>query len=74
MSQLNNVQKQRVKELRRDPVFAEICRKIVEDHGGVPTYKPKKAESRGQEDEWKYRSGIADGIELVLKTLGYDEF
>lgn len=62
-----------LKEINFDPRFAAICRRLREDHGGVPKYRSGDAKpAEAKHDEWVYRSGIDDGIELVLKSLGYD--
>ena len=62
-----------IKELGFDPRFASMCKKIRESHGGVPRYKSGETKpAEHKHDEWVYRSGIDDGIELVLKSLGYD--
>ena len=64
---------QLIKELGFDPRFASICRKILDAHGGIPKYNGKETKTSDQKhDDWVYRSGIDDGIELVLKSLAYD--
>ena len=72
MPDLTADQIQLVKELNSDPRFARICQQIETEHGNVPKYKPKSTDPVRDQADWIYRSGVADGVELVLKVLGYE--
>ncbi len=72
LADLNSDEIQCIKELAFDPRFAAILEKIKEQHGGVPTYRPGDKDPRQKHDDWVYRSGVDDGISLVLTSLGYE--
>lgn len=63
---MNELQKVLFKELSMNPVFAEFCRD-TEGHK-----KPLKWKKDRSEAEWAYASGFGDGIDFVLKRMGYD--
>ena len=54
------------RELNMNPLFAEFCREL-ETH--KPPLKWKKGRS---EAEWARDTGFGEGIDFVLKRMGYD--
>lgn len=70
MSELTDIQKAKIADLRMDPVFQSICAKLQPVR---PRYKKDKSM-----DETKivhhliYGSGVFDGATNVLKQLGHD--
>lgn len=63
-------QQRRVNDLSRDPVFTGILREM-DSHARLPKWK--KTDDSTQSENWIYRSGYVDGIEFVLKLLGYED-
>lgn len=72
MSDFTGTELQLIKELSFDPRFASICSKLATDHGHVTRYRPGSKVPEVEKTDWIYRSGVADGVELVLKSMGYD--
>lgn len=63
---MNDEQKVFIRELRSNPIFQEICREI-ETHIPVLRYRDGKTEA-----QWAADARYGEGIDFVLKRLGYD--
>lgn len=70
MSELSGVEKKLLSDLRMNPAWASLLRRI-QDSSTVPAFKRGKG-SQEQHEDWIYQSGIVAGKEYVLKLMGYD--
>ena len=63
---MNALHKALFHELNMNPVFAEFCRE-VEQHKKSTKWKKDRDTA-----DWAYATGFGDGIDFVLKRMGYD--
>ena len=66
---MTNEQKMLLRDLSMNPVFGSLLEEI-DSHSGLPRWK--RSEDSTQQEFWIYRSGYTDGIEFVLKLMGYE--
>ncbi len=64
-----------LQELKMNPQFQQVLKTLSDGLKGIPKFKPdkvlpEKGGNESQVDDWKYRSGFADGSHAVLVTLG----
>lgn len=58
-------------DLKKNPVFQKAMRNVREAHRPiVPNFDPSKPIST---DEWKYKSGLQDGFDLLYMILTGDK-
>ena len=55
-----------LRELRMNPEFAALCREIQQRK------RPQRWKAGKTVEEWAHATGYGEGIDFVLKTLGYD--
>lgn len=67
---LNDVQRLKLRDLGRDPVFASILEE-AQSVSPVPRWKPKGDEIE-KHHRWIYQSGFVDGVDHVVKLLRND--
>ena len=63
---MNDVQKALLRDLNQNPQFAALMQEFA-THIQRPKWKKGCTES-----EWAYETGFGDGIDFVLKRMGYD--
>jgi hypothetical protein len=63
---MNDLEKMLFRDLHSNPVFTAFCREME-------THKPPLRWKSGYDTHaWAHDSGFGDGIDFVLKRMGYD--
>jgi hypothetical protein len=66
----SEVEKALLRELAMNPTWGSVLTKLREFHRLPPRYKPGERESRAQELDWIYWSGVDQARTDLLKLLG----
>lgn len=63
---MNDLQRAMFRDLHMNPLFGEFCQDM-ERHKKSLKWKPNRSEA-----EWAHATGFGEGIDFVLKHMGYD--
>ena len=67
---LTAAEKAYLRELKMNGTWGSIMHKLASFHRKTPRYRPGQGDSKEQELDWIYWSGVDQGTENLLKLLG----